>query len=295
MQMPTISIVHCKNFVFIILFLNTIGAVSDISAQVKKDNETFLFDSHVHLNKGEKSYLEYMSQLKESQRDFTKIGAIVMAKKGDIRKIKMNNDSLIELAGKYQTIIPICSVHPLDGQLAIDELKRLAKLGIKVIKLHPLSQDFEVDNPLVLNLCKFAGELNIKILLDNAGIKAADSQKLFDLALKCPDTDFIFAHMGGMNFRFWNLLPLVKTAKGYYCDNIYFDISATTVLVADSPLEEEFVWTIRNIGVDRILFGSDFPQFTLKQALYALDCLDLNPEEKAIIRYKNAMRLFSIK
>ena len=38
------------------------------------------------------------------------------------------------------------------------------------------------------------------------------------------------------------------------------------VLVADSPIEPEFVWTLRNVGTDHVLLGSDYPQLTLGQA-----------------------------
>jgi predicted TIM-barrel fold metal-dependent hydrolase len=76
-------------------------------------------------------------------------------------------------------------------------------------------------------------------------------------------------------------------------DNIYFDISATVVLAAGSPIEQEFVWTLRNIGIDNVLLGSDFPQLSLAQTLDALDRLDLDESEKAKIRYGNARRLFS--
>jgi uncharacterized protein len=76
-------------------------------------------------------------------------------------------------------------------------------------------------------------------------------------------------------------------------DNIYFDISGTVVLAADSPLEAEFVWTLRNVGIDHVLLGSDYPQFSLAQTLEALERLDLDENEKAKIRYTNAMRLLN--
>ena len=41
----------------------------------------------------------------------------------------------------------------------------------------------------------------------------------------------------------------------------------TVVLAADSPIEAEFVWTMRNVGVDRVILGSDFPQMSLAQAV----------------------------
>ena len=49
---------------------------------------------------------------------------------------------------------------------------------------------------------------------------------------------------------------------------------------------------MRNVGIDRVLLGSDYPQFSLAQTLDALERLDLDPSEKARIRYANAQRLF---
>ena len=75
-------------------------------------------------------------------------------------------------------------------------------------------------------------------------------------------------------------------------DNIYFDISATVILAADSPIEPEFVWTLRNVGIGQVLLGSDYPQITLGKTVDALERLDLTAEEKAKIRSGNARRLF---
>jgi predicted TIM-barrel fold metal-dependent hydrolase len=143
----------------------------------------------------------------------------------------------------------------------------------------------------VLELVQHAGALGIVVLMDNANIIAGDSESLFNLAVSAPKTKFIFAHIGGLNFRFWNILAVARTAKDFFMDNIYFDISGTVVLAADSPIEEEFVWTLRNVGIDHALLGSDYPQFSLAQTLDALHRLDLDESEKAKIRYGNAQRL----
>lgn len=61
----------------------------------------------------------------------------------------------------------------------------LAAKGIKVLKLHPHTQKFD----------------------------PADCEKLFNLGLNAPKTTFIFAHLGGMNFRFWNILTAARTIR----------------------------------------------------------------------------------
>jgi predicted TIM-barrel fold metal-dependent hydrolase len=101
--------------------------------------------------------------------------------------------------------------------------------------------------------------------------------------------------MGGLNFRFWNILALARTAQNFFGDNIYFDISATVTLAAGSPIQDEFVWTMRNVGIDHLLLGSDFPQLSLPQTLAAFGRLPLTEEERAKIRFGNAQRLFGLR
>jgi predicted TIM-barrel fold metal-dependent hydrolase len=187
------------------------------------------------------------------------------------------------------------TVHPYDGNAALAEVARVAGLGFKVLKLHPHTQQFDPADPRVLTLVTRPGALGLIVLMDNFNILPEDSEKLFNLALQAPKTKFIFAHLGGMNFRFWNVIRAARTAKGLYADNIYFDIAGTTVLLKDSPINDEFVWTIRGVGVDHVLLGSDYPQFTLSDTLAAFEKLSLTIEEKRKICYENAQALFGLK
>ena len=256
------------------------------------------FDMHVHLRNGAESIDEYEAQVTSAKRQVTAFGGMWFggprqALQGDVERTRTQNDALIALASQHPKMLPIATVHPYDGQAAVGELRRVAGRGVKVLKLHAHTQKFDVADPRVLTLVQQAGALGIIVLMDNANIIAGDSEHLFNLAVKAPKTKFVFAHMGGLNFRFWNILALARTAKDFFMDNIYFDISATMLLAADSPIEEEFVWTLRNIGIDQVLLGSDYPQFSLPQALDALERLDLDESEKAKIRYTNALRLLA--
>lgn len=253
-----------------------------------------LFDMHVHIWKDEASVQEYLAQVKDAGLHVDAYGALYMAYAGEVEKTRAKNDALFALAKRHPGLMPVGSVHPYDGDAALAEVDRLAGLGAKAIKIHALTQKFDAADPRVLALVTHAGERGLVVMMDNANIVPGDSEKLFDLALKAPKTRFVFAHMGGLNFRFWNILPLANTAKDLLSGNMYFDISATVTLVAGSPVQDEFVWTMRNIGIDNLLLGSDFPQLTLKQAVDALDRLGLTEEEKRKIRWGNAQRLFGL-
>lgn len=259
-----------------------------------------IFDSHVHLWHGEASIREYEAQLKAANLSIAGFGAMWFggpnqAPAGKIEETRANNDGLIALSEKHPGMLPIATVHPYDGQAAITELERVAARGIKVLKLHPHTQKFDAADPRVLALVKRAGDLGVIVLMDNASIVPDDCEKLFNLALDSPKTKFIFAHLGGLNFRFWNILPLARTAQNLFAENIYFDISGTVVIAAGSPIQDEFVWTMRNVGVDHLLLGSDFQQLSLPQTLAAFNKLGLTEEEKAKIRYDNAKTLFGLK
>jgi len=281
---------HTRALLVILLAL----AVAPLRAQ-----QAHLFDMHVHLHEGEKSIAAYQAQVAADKVSLD--GAAIMwfggghqALQGDPASIRVNNDAVLAWAAKNPTLVPIATVHPYDGDAALAELQRVAARGIKVLKIHPHTQKFDAADPRVLALVKRAGELGVIVLMDNASIVPDDCEKLFNLALEAPKTTFIFAHLGGMNFRFWNILKAARTAQGLFADNIYFDISAIVVIVAGSPIEDEFVWTIRNVGVDHVLFGSDYPQYSLEQNASALDRLRLDESEKAKIRFGNAQRLFHL-
>jgi uncharacterized protein len=256
-----------------------------------------VFDVHVHLREGETSLREYEAGVADAHIELGGLGAMWFggphqALQGELAKIRAGNDSVIALAAKHPQVLPIATVHPYDGQAALDELARVAGRGVKVLKLHAHTQKFDAADPRVLALVKKAGALGVAVLMDNANILPGDSEKLFNLAVQAPKTKFVFAHIGGLSFRFWNILALARTADDFFMENLYFDISATVVLAADSPIEEEFVWTLRNVGIDHVLLGSDYPQITLGKTVDALERLDLTAEEKTKIRSGNARRLF---
>lgn len=256
-----------------------------------------VFDVHVHLRDGETSLRQYRDDVRAAGLDLSGIGVMWFggphqARQGDMAKIRAGNDTVIALAAAHPDVLPIATVHPYDGDAAVAELARVAAAGVKVLKIHAHTQGFDVADPRVEALARKAGELGLTVLMDNANILPGDSEKLFNLVVRVPKTKFILAHIGGLNFRFWNILALARTADGFGFDNLYFDISATVLVVADSPVEEEFLWTLRNVGLDHVLIGSDYPQIDLGRTVEAFERLDLTDDEKAKIRSGNAMKLF---
>src|SRR3546814_11331238 len=72
-------------------------------------------------------------------------------------EIRAGNDSVIVLAAKYPEVVPIATVHPYDGQAALDELERVAAAGVGVLKIHAHTQRFDVSDPRVETLVRKIG------------------------------------------------------------------------------------------------------------------------------------------
>jgi len=255
-----------------------------------------LADTHVHFHHGKASLDEYRAQLAISKLELGTAGIMWFggpnqALQGDVVGIRANNDQIIALAATES--MPIATVHPYDGDAAPTEPKRVATQGRKVRK-YPHTQKFDSADPRVLALVQWAEELHVIVLMDDASILPEACEKLFNLALQAPKTTSIFAHLGGLNFRFWNILQAARTAENLFGENIYVDISATAALVADSTIADEFVWTIRNVGVEHVRLGSDFPPFMPAQNVAAPEKRKLTDSEKAAIRHENAEKLLGL-
>jgi uncharacterized protein len=230
----------------------------------------------------------------DDEAGVTQSALIVMARQGQLDRMRQQNDAVVAAAAASNgRFFPIASVHPLDGQAAFDELARVAAAGVRIIKLHPNTQNFDVSDPAVTALATRAGELNLILLFDSyKPWDASEIGKFVLLSVQAPNTRFILAHMGFSQFR--ETLAFAEIERLGLGGNVWFDLSAIAPEYADSPLEPELVWTMRKIGTDRFLFGSDWPVYTPAEAADAVRRLDLTPEEQTQIFHDNATALLGL-
>jgi predicted TIM-barrel fold metal-dependent hydrolase len=223
-----------------------------------------------------------------------KAGIITMANKGNIADTMARNDQIIAMSEQHSSLIPICSVHPMDGNASRVEMERLHQKGVRIIKLHPNSQHFDVATVEVNAIAHEAGKLGMILLFDSYNpFDANEIGKLIMLAVSNPDTKFIFAHMGFVDFEQFLTVEVLKKYP-WYKNNIWMDLSAIAPELGTSPFREQLVWTIRKIGVEQFLFGSDFPIYDPKTAIEGLQAMGLTLQEEQQIFYTNACRLLQI-
>jgi predicted TIM-barrel fold metal-dependent hydrolase len=220
---------------------------------------------------------------------------IVIARQGQPEKTREQNDAVLAAAAASRnTFYPVVSVHPADKEAALTELERVAKLGAKEVKLHPNTQNFDVSDPDVGTVVEKCGDLGLIVLFDSyKPWDASEMGKFLLLAVQHPKTKIVLAHMGFSYFREAVSFSLIR--KLGMADNVWFDISAIAPTYADSPVQPEFVWTLRKVGTNHILFGSDWPVYTPEEAVKAVRSLGLTEAEQKQIFYDNAHQLLGLK
>jgi predicted TIM-barrel fold metal-dependent hydrolase len=259
-----------------------------------------VIDPHVHLalddqmavGSGPQSADDYLAAT--DGMDLRASGVLVMAPRGDLDRTRVQNDLVLDLSQRDERFFAVCSVHPADGDAAVAELDRVVAAGARGIKLHPNTQAFDVGDDDVRRVVAHAGERGVPVLFDAySPFDPAQPGKFVELALGCPETSIILAHMHFMDFP--KLLVYEVLARyPHFRRNVWFDMSATAKLFADSPYRDQFGWVCRTVGVDRLLWASDFPLDDPRESLASLTAYGFDEAETRQITHDNAARLFDL-
>jgi len=260
-----------------------------------------IIDAHAHLRLGKNDGLtptqpvgtEALRQI-DAAAGVGESALIVIARKGQPEQTRQQNDAVLAAAAASKgRFYPVVSVHPADKDAAMAELERVAKLGAREVKLHPNTQNFDVSDPDVGAVVEKCGELGLVVLFDSyKPWDASEMGKFLLLAVQHKKTRIVLAHMGFTHFReavSFSILP-----KPGMTDNVWFDISAITPIYVDSPVQPEFVWTMRKVGMDRILFGSDWPIYDPGEVSAAVGRLGLTTAEQQQVFHDNAANLLGL-
>lgn len=181
-------------------------------------------------------------------------------------------------------ILPLGSVHPRSPDFE-SEIVAYIDAGFSGIKLHPLYQDFLVDDR-ALDPFFTALERSGMFLLLHAGNDAgfpgmdnASPQRIVRLLSRFPSLPLIAAHFGG-----WQVWPAVfERLAGLPC---YFDTSFIGEVpqnLRDAIFEKH--------GIDNFVFGTDSPWQDQGEQVRLIKNLPLSAVEKEKIFSLNALRL----
>ncbi|MDA3900913.1 MAG: amidohydrolase family protein [Spirochaetes bacterium] len=153
---------------------------------------------------------------------------------------------------RSERIFPLGLVHPESPDFAT-EISSLVENGFCGVKLHPLYQDFYVDDKQIVPFFKELEQSGMFVLLhagNDIAYPDADNAspvRIARLLDRVPSLDVIAAHMGG--WEVWE-----QVSDDLAGANCWFDTSFITHIDKDLVCK-----IIEKQGTDRIVYGSDFP------------------------------------
>lgn len=241
-----------------------------------------LIDIHTHIWKG--AYLQNREDLLKAAVLYN-ITRMYVSGLGGYYPDKEEIDELNLEVYKFMTDRPdiikgYCYVNP-DNANSLDVLKNgVEQYGMSGMKLWVATL---CDHPSVFPLVEKCIDYGIPILI-HAFHKAIDQLKheslgtnVARLAERYPEARLIMAHLGG------NCYNGIKPIRDYR--NVCVDISGSLFR------RDELDYTVKQIGPERILFGTDMGGSFLVN-LGQVEEAELTHDQKNMILYGNALRIF---
>lgn len=219
--------------------------------------------------------------------------SVVMPVATSAKQVESINNSVIEI-NKHTNethLLSFGAIHP-DCENYKEILKNLVLNGVKGIKIHPVYQQVKIDDKRFLRIIEEASSLGLIITthagedISFPGEDFASPKQIKNVIDLIHPKKFILAHMGGWNN--W------EDVSSYLInEDVFFD-TAFTCLKYDNLTKEQFISLIKNIGFNKILFGTDSPWSSQKQSIELIKSLGFNDIELNQIFYKNAEKLLKL-
>ncbi len=190
------------------------------------------------------------------------------------------------------------ALHPESADMVAD-VRQIVEFGLHGVKLHPDFQQFRIDDISCRKMYELCEQEELPILM-HMGDKRYDyshPDRLVPVLKAFPGLRIVGAHMGGWSV--WE--DACQTLMGF--ENLYVDTSSSLLCAGREKgptggiaylTEEQARNMIHSYGVDRVLYGTDYPMWSPKSELDAFFALGLSREENRKILSENARKLWGI-
>lgn len=218
---------------------------------------------------------------------------------GSINRFIAGVVTAAEAEGRRGVLTGLGTMHPdlPDMKEAVEEI---LSFGLHGVKLHPDMQKFHIDDPKAYPIYELCEERGLPILMHmgDPRFDFSHPDRLYRVMRDFPELTVVGAHMGG--WANWD----------YACDrlaglkNLYVDTSSSIAYPGKHyGIEPEVisldadhaVRLIRAWGVDKVLYGTDYPMWSQEADIEAFFALGLTEAENRAILSQNAVRVFGIK
>ncbi len=227
-----------------------------------------------------------VAHLMERCREIGVDHAIVQSVATTPKQVKSINEFISkEVADSNGFLTGLGTLH-IDSEDMSGDIRHLAELGLKGVKLHPDIQRFAVDDMRLMKMYEICEESNLTMLVHTGDYRYdfSNPDRVINVLKNFPDLKFIGAHFGGWSV--WE--EAAEKLTGF--KNFYVDCSSSFGFSENA----DFKKITLKYGTDKVLFGTDYPMWGLKEELKNFFSLDLDEVSNRKILSENAKKLFNI-
>ena len=218
---------------------------------------------------------------------------------------KINQAALAEREkNRARGLLSLAAMHPACEDLEA-QIEWAAENGFRGIKIHPVYQGADLDDPRFLEILRRAAALGLFVVTHTGldigfpGVVHCSPEMAANALEAVPDVHLVLAHMGG--WKEWDRAVRLLAGSGAYLDTS-FSIREITPLddgyhkPEDLPLlsPEEFCEMVHVFGADHVLFGTDSPWRDASAEMNWIRALPLSSDQIDLILGGAAQRLLGL-
>ena len=206
-------------------------------------------------------------------------------------RFRAANRWLVDALAPLPQLTPYVGVDPwaMSPQQNVEHLREMTDRGGRGIKLHPVAQRFEPNDPRMRPVYDTCEELGLVVLSHTGSAKGgepfAEPRAFAAMLAQHPRLTVVLAHLGGGSWR-----QTLSLARAF--PKVAFDLCEIIEWAGapKAPTDEDLARMIKEIGPERIMLGTDFPWYDLDRTVELVMALPvLSTEEKQQILGANAV------
>jgi len=206
------------------------------------------------------------------------------------------NRWLMDMLAEVPTISGFVAMDPwvLSPERNVEHLREMAERGARGVKLHPVVQKFEANDPRMHPVYQACIEMGLTVLSHTGpardGEPFAEVPAFAPVLREFPGLTVLLAHLGGGKWQ-----DTLAVAQEF--PNVAFDLSEIIEWAGapNAPNAEQLAALIRDVGPERVVLGSDYPWYEpAHTAELVLSLPVLSQAEKSAILGENAARLLRL-
>jgi predicted TIM-barrel fold metal-dependent hydrolase len=238
-----------------------------------------------------------LARLSDSQSQAERERAETEAYTAIIGRLRRRNAWTCEVGREHPRLIPFIGLDPgMTEPELLEEIETRRAEGARGIKLHPAAQRFYPNDERLAPVYARAADLGWPVIfhsgafaLGPASTNQASVEHFPPLLEAFPNLTVVLGHMGFGEFETCAQIAAEFQNAMFDC---CFAVNGTepSPAISDEAAVVGFRWT----GIDRVMFGSDYPWLDPALDAARINRLPLSEREKRAVLHENAARVFNL-